>query len=168
MTSIEVLYTALKTKILTDVPAVKTCLLWNNQLPYNEQNISFEFPCVFIEFGTLGIIDLGSGVQMYDCVTTIHIGRQNYELEDLSFFDLKSQIDLAITTTRPDNAQVALGVAGWIPLNLESEQVDSNDTSVYHYLMTYRNRLIKLDTSRLTYLVEKLPPTDLETIKEFE
>lgn len=148
-------------------PLIKTCLLWNNQLPYNAENESFEFPCVFIEFAQLESVDLQAGVMMYDCTMRFHIGFENYQLQDLSMFAIKDSIDYAITNTLPVNSEVATGSAGWIPLTKYREIHDSDDSSVYIYLMEYGNRLMDLNTSKLKPLIPTPDDLDLEQNPEF-
>lgn len=156
-------YTALRTKILAEVPEVKYCKLWNNQLPYNERQESFEFPCVFIEFANIDSMDFLAGVMCYKLQMIFHIGISNYELEDLDLFELKDKVDKAITTTLPGDTTVTVG---WIPLNKTAEFQDSNDTSVYIFKLQYDGTLMDLNTSRLADLVPTSAPIELTEIKE--
>jgi len=158
-----VFYTALQTKILTDVTEVKYCKLWNNQLPYNEKQESFEFPCVFIEFANIESMDFTAGVMCYKLTMLFHIGISNYELEDLSIFELKDKIDKAITNTLPGDTTITVG---WIPLNKSAEFQDSNDSSVYIFKLQYEGTLMDLNTSRLNDLVPTSAPIELTEIKE--
>lgn len=166
-----VFYQALKAKITALVdgngdPLVKTCMLWNNQLPYNKEEQSFEFPAVFIEYAQLESVTLQAGINMYATLVRFHLGFENYMLEDLTMFDVKDAIDKAICTTLPNNVQVAAGVPGWIPLEKVREQHDSDDSSVYIYIMEYENRLMDLNVSKLAPLIPTTVDLDLEQIPQ--
>lgn len=166
-----IFYQALKAKIDALVDSnnkqlIPTCRLWNNQLPYNKDEESFKFPAVFIEFAQLNVINLQAGVQTYDTLMRFHFGFENYMLEDLTMFDVKDAVDQAICNTKPGLSEVNNGIPGWIPLNKTMEQHDSNDSSVYCYIMEYVNRLIDMNTSSLPPLIPILTDLELDVTPE--
>jgi hypothetical protein len=90
-----VLYNEIKTA-LEAITGIQHVSLWNNQFANENQENAFLYPCVFIQFTDSNFQDLTKGVQMYDCLITLHIGFESYEDTDTDILTLKQTIFAAM------------------------------------------------------------------------
>jgi hypothetical protein len=141
------------------------CRIWNNQFQYmEEQQIeSFPFPCGFVE--TLmpqTHSQLSSGYTESDVTFKIHIGAVEYDAQDgtleqnTSVFALRDAVVSALTYYAP---------RGCSPLMKISEEQDYQHTNVYHFIINFQCGFV--DSSGAKIPLEKLAPTDLETIVNY-
>lgn len=86
------LYTALKTHIETELPAIKSVRLWNNQPNREMVENAFLYPIVFLQFSPIEFRELSKGVQQFDMTVTTHLGFESYKDEDTYVLDLKQQL----------------------------------------------------------------------------
>ena len=142
-------YIALRDKILNDVEEIQHVKLFNEQFlsMEDQQEESFPFPCVFIEYNEIEWQTISKGIQEGNLTFTLKIAFEFYldnvynnESTDLQIFDLKSNVYAAV------NGMSGIQTKGTFS-NVEriSEATDNNHNSYYVYDQTYSVRLI--DTS---------------------
>jgi hypothetical protein len=86
------LYNALKTR-LEAINALKYVALWNNQFEREDVNVSFNYPCAFIEFTDINYIDDLNLRQRCSLTVNIHVGFESYLTEDTTILTLKQIIN---------------------------------------------------------------------------
>jgi hypothetical protein len=89
------LYNAIKTR-LEAITDLKYVALWNNQFEREEENVSFNYPCAFIEFTDINYVDDLNLRQRCNMFVNIHIGFESYKTEDTSILTLKQTINAAL------------------------------------------------------------------------
>lgn len=122
------IYNALKARIET-LTALKYVALWNNQFEREDVNVSFNYPCCFIEFADAQYIDNLNGQQQGTMTINLHLGFESYKTEDTEILQLKQDLNTLIH--------------GWsTPYNsrfLRTMEVQSNDhPNVQDFIITYR------------------------------
>jgi hypothetical protein len=122
------IYNALKARIET-LTALKYVALWNNQFEREDVNISFNYPCCFIEFADAQYIDNLNGQQQGTMTINLHLGFESYKTEDTEILQLKQDLNTLIH--------------GWsTPYNsrfLRTMEIQSNDhPNVQDFIITYR------------------------------
>lgn len=164
------LYLDIKEK-LQEVDSIKHIAVWNNQaeLIENERAESYTgytcaLPAAFVELTSPAEIQqLGDEQQLYDpLIVRIHIVTEYYHNagdmeEDLSIFDLRSDVYKKLQKFEPDGA---------VAFVRTQEEQDQNHTNVYHFIQTYTTNY--LEYINLKEETEKEPPTDLEITGEYE
>ena len=73
-------YNALKAQIET-LTSLKYVALWNNQFSREDVNVSFGYPCVFIEFDNIVYSDYLNGMQKYSMNVNLHLGFEIHQIE---------------------------------------------------------------------------------------
>lgn len=89
------LYNAIKTR-LESITDLKYVALWNNQFEREEENVSFNYPCAFIEFTDINYVDDLNLRQRCNMFVNIHIGFESYKTEDTSILTLKQTVNAAL------------------------------------------------------------------------
>ncbi len=140
------LYNALKLQIET-LTSLKYVALWNNQFVRENENVSFGYPCVFIEFTNINYTDQTKGVQSYEMDVNLHLGFESYKTEDTDILTLKQDL----------NAKVHAFSAVGAPMNTRilrrSEAQNFDHDNIQEYIITYK-------VSGKDFLVNTLPSTD--------
>ena len=157
---------AVQLKLFTDIPYLKTCQEWRNQFDRMEEEIAFDFPCVFIEFNTLNSMSLGQGVSAIDFVMRLHLGFEaldmsnggikyngNIILENLDFYDFQNDVHKCLNYFRP---------AGASALQRQALEQDLDHTNVYDFKMEYIFHGIDQATDVTNGLQETGSPIELE------
>jgi hypothetical protein len=88
-------YTALKARIET-LTSLKIVGLWNNQYARENENVSFGYPNVFIEFADVTYTEILNGVQRYDMTVNLHLGFESYKTEDTDILQLKQDLQAIV------------------------------------------------------------------------
>lgn len=138
------LYNALKTQIetLTELQYVS---LWNNQFVREEENVTFGFPCVFIEFTNINYSDYLQGNQKFQMDVNIHIGFQSKATEDTDILRLKQDVQAVIHFFQQGYNTKMLRRA-------EAQNFDHDN--VQEYIITYA-------VSGKDFTTDKLPSTEV-------
>jgi len=127
-------YIAFRTYLLTAVPTIAHCRMWNNQLDYMEsgEQIPFLFPAVFVDFSNIEFSDLGAKWQTTNLQMDLHICSEMWnganQEENLDIFDLKDEIYHAIGQVKMGNST---------PLMRISENTDVTHNNIYHYIQSW-------------------------------
>ena len=125
------LYNALKTQIET-LASLKYVALWNNQFQSENENVSFNYPCCFIEFTNINYSDHLNGIQSYEMDVNLHLGFESYKTEDTSILTLKQDLNAKVHTFSSVN----------MPMNTRilrrSEAQNFNHDNIQEYIITYR------------------------------
>jgi hypothetical protein len=121
------LYNALKTR-LEAVTALKYVALWNNQFEREDVNVSFNYPCAFIEFTDISYVDDLQLRQRCSMTVNIHVGFESYKTEDTSILTLKQTINKALHGKSLPNITKMLR---------RSETQNFDHTNVQEYIIGY-------------------------------
>jgi hypothetical protein len=121
------LYTAIKAR-LEAISALKYVALWNNQFESEDVNISFNYPCAFIEFTDINYIDDLQLRQRCSLTVNIHIGFESYKTEDTSILTLKQTINAALHGKTSENITKMLRRA-------ETQNFDHDN--IQEYIISY-------------------------------
>lgn len=84
----KILYQEIANKLKTDIPALKTIRLFNNQFNNESRENAFAYPCAFIEFRRIEWQSLQRNYQTGGITISIHIGFEEYKTEETAIFDL--------------------------------------------------------------------------------
>lgn len=122
------IYNALKARIKT-LTDLKYVALWNNQFERENVNVSFDYPCCFIEFADAQYLDNLNGQQQGTLNINLHLGFKSFKTEDTDVLQLKQDLNTL--------------VHGWsTPYNsrfLRTMEIQSNDhPDVQEFIITYR------------------------------
>lgn len=120
-------YNALKAKLET-LTGIKYVALWNNQFNVEDENISFGYPCVFIEFANITYSDYTNGVQKYQMNVYLHIGFESYKTEDTDILTLKQTVQAAVFQFQNGYETKMLR---------RSETQDFNHSNIQEYIIGY-------------------------------
>lgn len=132
-------YLAIRSKIETDLPAIKHVRVWNNQLQFIEEQtqIPFLFPAVFVEFLDVAYTQLGGGIQEGLCRLRLHICSEFWNGEDqeenLEVFDIKDSVYRLLNNWKSTTSQT-------VPFLRTSEEQDTSHTNIYHFIQDYEVR----------------------------
>jgi hypothetical protein len=121
------LYNALKTR-LEAITALKYVALWNNQFEREDVNVSFNYPCAFIEFTDISYVDDLQLRQRCAMTVNIHVGFESYKTEDTSILTLKQTINKALHGKSLPNITKMLR---------RSETQNFDHTNVQEYIIGY-------------------------------
>ena len=121
------LYNALKTR-LEAITALKYVALWNNQFEREDVNVSFNYPCAFIEFTDISYVDDLQLRQRCAMTVNIHVGFESYKTEDTSILTLKQTINLALHGKSLPNITKMLR---------RSETQNFDHTNIQEYIIGY-------------------------------
>src|ERR1035437_90707 len=86
------LFQAIKDNINTNLPAIKSVRLWNNQPNREKVENAFLYPIVFVEFKETSYKPLLLGVEHFQQIVTLHLGFESYLDEDLNILQLKQDL----------------------------------------------------------------------------
>jgi hypothetical protein len=125
------LYIAVKT-ILESITGIKYVALWNNQFERENVNVSFNYPCCFIEFDNIGYKELLNGVQTVDMSVKIHLGFESYKNEDLDVLDLKQSVYHALHTLSFKDSN---GTSSKLLRRAETQNFDH--TNIQEYILDF-------------------------------
>ena len=143
------IYNTLKTRLDTLVTSgdLKIVGLWNNQFDREKENVSFGFPCCFIEFINTTYTDQTQGVQSYEMDVNIHIGFKSFATTDTTILTLKQTVNAILHTYS------AAGMLYETKLLRRSETQNFDHDNVQDYITTYH-------ISGKDFGVNNLPDTD--------
>jgi hypothetical protein len=139
------LYTALKTR-LEAITQLKYVALWNNQFEKEDVNVSFNYPCAFVEFTDINYIDDLNMRQRCNMMVNIHIGFESYKTEDTDIFTLKQTINAALH---------GKSLADQTRMLRRSEVQNFDHTNIQEYIIGY-------EVSGLDITAMNLPTTEAE------
>ena len=131
-------YDSIKTKILQELPEIKTVRMWNNQLDRADEEV-INYPAVFLSMDQENIDyrpTQGRKAQEARFVFTVRICNTNLvdnTYDDSTEWDilrLKQDVYKVLQGFKPDGGRSAL--------NRESEEQDYNHGAIYVYLQNYR------------------------------
>ena len=140
-------FIALKARVET-ITSLKKVGLWDNQFMREYENVSFNYPCCWIEFTDIVYTDYLQGVQKYDMVVNFHLGFKSLETEDIGILQLKQDLHQVVHTFQADfNTKL-----------LRRGEVQNFDhTNVQEYILSY-------ETSGKDYFVDPLVPAQITTL----
>ncbi len=139
------LYQEIKNKLLSETDVVH-CRLYNSQIDNLEQENTFPFPAVFIEFNELVYSSRSTGGQVADCLIRLHVCFESLATEDLEILTLMDSIQLALQ---------GFGVGGvFSSLNRSFEGQDVNHDIIIVWLMDYETRITDNSGHRNNKLTE--------------
>lgn len=121
------LYIALKA-LLEAINGIKYVALWNNQFERENENVSFNYPCVFIEFADINYTELLKGTQQVDMTVNLHLGFESYLTEDLDVLTLKQTIYSAVHLFSSDDSN---GTSSRLLRRSETQNFDHNNIQEY-------------------------------------
>lgn len=142
-------YNTLKTRLDTLVASgdLKIVGLWNNQFDREKENVSFGFPCCFIEFVNTQYTDQTRGVQSYEMDVNIHIGFKSFATTDTDILTLKQTVHGVL------QAYQSTGMPYETKLLRRAETQNFDHDDVQDYIITYH-------LSGKDFTVNSLPSTD--------
>lgn len=157
---------AVQLKLFTDITYLKTVQEFRNQFERIEEEIAFDFPCVFIEFTAMDSMSLGQGVSSIDFVMRLYLGFEaldmsnggikyngNIVLENLDFYDFQNDVHKCLNHYRPN------GCSALQRTNIEQ---DTEHTNIYVVKMDYIFHGIDQATDITNGLQETGAPIELE------
>ena len=121
------LYNAVKARLET-VAALKYVALWNNQFEREDINVSFNYPCAFIEFTDINYVDDLQLRQRCSLTVNIHVGFESYLTEDTTILTLKQTINKVLHGKSLPNITKMLRRA-------ETQNFDH--TNIQEYIISY-------------------------------
>lgn len=121
------LYNELKARIET-LPKMKYVRLWNNQFEREDVNVSFNYPCCFIEFSDINYIDDLNGRQRVNMTVNLHIGFESYKTEDTDILQLKQDVNALVHFWSTENNTKFLR---------RSEMQNFDHTNIQEYIISY-------------------------------
>jgi len=121
------LYNAIKTR-LEAIAALKYVTLWNNQFERESENVSFGYPCAFIEFTDINYVDDLNLRQRCNMTVNIHIGFESYKTTDTEILTLKQTVNAALHGKSIENQTRMLR---------RSETQNFDHTNVQEYIIGY-------------------------------
>jgi len=140
-------YNALKVQVET-LTALKKVGLWNNQFERESENVSFNYPCCWIEFTDILYMDYLKGVQKYSMTVNFHLGFKSEKTEDTDILQLKQDLHLILQTFQTDYNSKLLRRA-------EIQNFDHDN--VQEYILSY-------ETSGKDYFEDKLVDASVTTL----
>jgi len=147
------LYNALKTR-LEAVTALKYVALWNNQFEREDVNVSFNYPCAFIEFTDISYVDDLQLRQRCSMTVNIHVGFESYKTEDTSILTLKQTINLALHGKSLPNITKMLR---------RSETQNFDHTNIQEYIIGYEITGLDVESLDLPTTEAQIDTLDLNT-----
>lgn len=145
MSAKKITYLAIKEKLLA-LENVKHCLLFNSQFDNMDDENTFPFPCVFVEFLQLDYTAKALGTQEADARIRLHVGFESLKTEELAILDLLEAIQGTLQGFTDD--------ATFSPLNRVFEGQDVNHDQVIVWLMDYETLITDTAGHRDNKLVE--------------
>ena len=121
------LYNAIVTR-LEAITQLKYVALWNNQFEREDVNVSFDYPCAFIEFTDINYEDRLNGKQNCTMTVNIHIGFESYKTEDTSILSLKQTVNEALH---------GKSLANQTKMLRRAEQQNFDHTNIQEYIISY-------------------------------
>ena len=121
------LYNAIKTRLET-ISDLKYVALWNNQFEREEENVSFNYPCAFIEFSDISYLDDLNLRQRCNMTVNIHIGFESYKTEDTSILTLKQTVNAVLH---------GKSIANQTRMLRRAETQNFDHTNVQEYIIGY-------------------------------
>jgi hypothetical protein len=147
------LYNALKTR-LEAVTALKYVALWNNQFEREDVNVSFNYPCAFIEFTDISYVDDLQLRQRCSMTVNIHVGFESYKTEDTSILTLKQTINKALHGKSLPNITKMLR---------RSETQNFDHTNIQEYIIGYEITGLDVESLDLPTTEAQIDTLDLNT-----
>jgi len=121
------LYTAIKTRLET-IASLKYVALWNNQFEREDINVSFNYPCAFIDFSDISYEDRLNGKQNCIMTVNIHIGFESYKTEDTDILTLKQTVNAMLH---------GKSLANQTRMLRRAETQNFDHTNVQEYIISY-------------------------------
>ena len=124
-------YLAIK-KELESKTRLRHVRLFNNQFDRMEQEDTFLFPCLFVEFNELEWVQKSRGLQEANALLRLHVGFESLETEELDVFDLIDEIQLVLQDFSGEC---------FTAMSRESETQDTDHDNVMVWIMDYATRI---------------------------
>jgi hypothetical protein len=121
------LYTAIKSR-LESIASLKYVALWNNQFEREDINVSFNYPCAFIDFSDISYEDRLNGKQNCTMTVNIHIGFESYKTEDTDILTLKQTVNAMLH---------GKSLANQTRMLRRAETQNFDHTNVQEYIISY-------------------------------
>jgi hypothetical protein len=121
------LYTAIKSR-LESIASLKYVALWNNQFEREDINVSFNYPCAFIDFSDINYEDRLNGKQNCTMTVNIHIGFESYKTEDTDILTLKQTVNAVLH---------GKSLANQTRMLRRGETQNFDHTNVQEYIISY-------------------------------
>lgn len=126
---------------------------------------SFPFPCVFIEFITDSIQQMGGGYQIYDpLIVRAHIGHSQLDAGDGTIDQNLDALDLMQSVYKSLQKFNPVGCNHWVRI---AEEQDKNHTNVYHGIQDFRTNYIDQDAKEPIGEQTTTPPTNLDLTVDY-
>lgn len=145
MATTKEVYLELKSKVLSNA-GVMTSGLYNSQFDNMDDENTFAFPAVFLEFVEMDPVTRAGGVQRVEAKIRLHIGYDSLKTEDLAVMDLIDSLQNELQGYRPDLEGT--------PLNRTFSGQDVNHDVVAVWLMDYDFCYIDYSGDRNNKLIE--------------
>ena len=145
------LYTAIKSR-LESIASLKYVALWNNQFEREDVNVSFNYPCAFIEFTDISYVDDLQLRQRCSMTVNIHVGFESYKTEDTSILTLKQTINLALHGKSLPNITKMLR---------RSETQNFDHTNIQEYIIGYEITGLDVESVNLPTTEAQIDTLDL-------
>jgi len=145
------LYNQLKARLET-LSALKYVRLWNNQFEREDVNVSFNYPCCFIEFADINYTDDLNGRQRVAMTVNLHIGFESYKTEDTDILQLKQDINELVHFWSTQNNTKFLR---------RSEVQNFDHTNIQEYIISYG--VTGIDVSIMNLPTTEVYVTNLDT-----
>lgn len=121
------LYTVIKSR-LESIASLKYVALWNNQFEREDINVSFNYPCAFIDFSDISYEDRLNGKQNCTMTVNIHIGFESYKTEDTDILTLKQTVNAVLH---------GKSLANQTRMLRRGETQNFDHTNVQEYIISY-------------------------------
>lgn len=131
------LFEFIQAAILTRVPEIKTCKLWNNQttrVMLTKDEDPFAFPAVFVEFITEEVQSFCLGIKNVSLTVRFRFAIEGYKFERLENLDFCDTFDAAVTGLRGNEADPVQ----FSTMTESSEQMDTDHDQVNEPTIDYR------------------------------
>lgn len=135
------LYLAIKDRA-AEFEEIKTFGLFNNQFEKEEQEASFQYPALFIDFEPYDFKDNGGnlGTQTYKCEVVFYLGFQTKGQSDIEILSLKQRLFAHFHGFSPSDKDANIGI-----LKRDKEKKDNDHDNVQVYETTYSCMLSDYD-----------------------
>lgn len=158
-------YLAVRAK-LEAIEGIKHVRLYNSQFDEMDNENTFPFPCVFIEFSALDWLTKSEGYQEAETTIKLHVGFESVKTEELEILDLLEDIHADLQGMHDPEY--------YTPLDRSFEGQDTNHDNVIVWQMDYdtllsdnagnrNNKLVKTTIENLQ--TDKNPETGVTGVR---
>lgn len=124
------LYIDINARFAAELPAIKYCALYNNQLVEAEHEKTFNYPAALIELADFSFIDMTMGVQRWIGTIRMHLAFKTYKPEDsLDILDVVDSVSKKFHLWMPTEGS---------PFVKQAESQDVNHSNLYVYILEFK------------------------------